>query len=201
MITGIILAAGGARRMGQTKQLLPLGQKSMVWHVANASCQSRLDKVILVTGASADDVAAAVHDFTISIVHNPHWADGQSSSIITGLGAVKPDTDAVIFLLADQPLLTTGVINAMIDAYHISGKSIICPAHKGRRGNPVLFDWEKWKSALYNLSGDQGARKIIEANSNCVGHIPVDSAELFFDVDTDDDYRRMRCLFQSVHLL
>lgn len=195
MIAGIILAAGGARRMGRIKQLLPLGQKPMVWHVTNTACLSRLDKVILVTGAFADDVAASVQDFPITPINNPLWEEGQSSSLTTGLRAIEPDTEAVIFLLADQPLLTADVINSLIEAYHFSGKSILCPMHEGRRGNPVLFGWNQWKSALHELSGDQGARKIIESNPDCVGLIPVDSAGLFMDVDTEDDYHRMCRLF------
>ena len=85
MIVGIILAAGAARRMGKLKQLLPLGGKPMVWHVADAACRSRLDSVRIVTGAESAAVSAAVSELPLSEVVNPAWQRGQSTSLSAGL--------------------------------------------------------------------------------------------------------------------
>jgi molybdenum cofactor cytidylyltransferase len=196
MITGIILAAGAARRMGQLKQLLPLVEKPMVWHVASAACQSRLDKVILVTGAGADAVSAAVHDLPVTVIYNDKWEMGQGESLVAGINQLPLGTDAVIFLLADQPLVTSTLINALIDNYHNSGKSIICPFYADQRGNPVLFGLKEWKNALSTLSGDQGARKIIAAHPESIHCFPVNSEEVLWDVDTEEDYQRMVELFR-----
>lgn len=191
MITGIILAAGAARRMGQIKQLLPLGEKPMVWHVASAACQSRLDKVILVTGAGAEAVSEAVHDLPVTVIYNEKWEMGQGDSLVTGVNQLPPGTEAVMFLLADQPLVTSTLIDALIDDYHNSNKSIICPFYSDQRGNPVLFGLKEWKNALITLSGDQGARKIIAAHPESIHCFPVNSAEVLWDVDTEEDYQRM----------
>ena len=191
MIAGIILAAGEARRMGQLKQLLPLGGKPMIWHVANAACGSRLDPVLLVTGAGSDAVVSSLREFPITTIHNENWADGQSGSVRTGIRELPEETEAVLFLPADQPLISAKLINALIDAYYRSGQSIICPFYGVQRGAPVLFGWKEWKNALSTLTGDQGARQLIIAHPEAVHRMEVDSGELFWDVDTPEDYQRM----------
>ena len=191
MIAGIILAAGASRRMGQPKQLLPLAGKPMVWHVATAACQSSLDAVFLVTGAGADAVRTAVKELPLTCIQNENWEAGQSGSVTTGLKELAPDTKAVMFLLADQPLITPELIDALINAYHRSTQSIICPCHAGQRGNPVLFGYREWKSSLCQLSGDQGARQIIAGHPEALLQVPVDSAKFFWDVDTEADYQRV----------
>ena len=191
MIAGIILAAGEARRMGQLKQLLPLGGKPMIWHVANAACGSRLDPVLLVTGAGSDAVVSSLQEFPITSIHNENWADGQAGSLRTGIRDLPEETEAVLFLPADQPLISAKLINALIDAYYRSGQSIICPFYGVQRGAPVLFGWKEWKNALSTLTGDQGARQLIIAHPEAVHRMEVDSGELFWDVDTPEDYQRM----------
>jgi molybdenum cofactor cytidylyltransferase len=126
MIIGIILAAGAARRMGKLKQLLPLAEKPMVWHVASAACRSHLAAVRLVTGAESAAVSDAVLDLPLSVIHNPDWCQGQSTSLIAGLQGLPPGADAVLFMLADQPLVTPELINSLIAAFEASGKSIVC---------------------------------------------------------------------------
>lgn len=191
MIAGIVLAAGESRRMGKLKQLLPLAEKPMVWHVVNAACHSRLDTVRLVTGAGSDAVVSVVGDLPVTVIHNANWADGQAGSVVAGIRNLPTETDAVLFLPADQPLVTPALINALIDTYHSSGKSIICPVYGGQQGTPVLFGWKAWKNALSALTGDQGARPLIIAHPESVRRMEVDSGELFWDVDTAEDYQRM----------
>lgn len=191
MIRGIVLAAGSARRMGNIKQLLPLGNQPLVCHVAEAACKSELDEVILVSGAAADEVSAAVGDFPLTVIANPDWSQGQASSLKAGLRNLSPDTEAVMFLLADQPLITAGLINRIIAAYHESGKTILCPAFGQRRGNPVLFDLKKWRDSLSALSGDRGARHIVTGHPEDVGWVAVESETIFWDVDTEEDYQKV----------
>ena len=198
MIVGIILAAGSASRMGQAKQLLPLGSRPMLWHVAQAACQSRLDEVHLITGASAEPVAAAVNDLPLRIVHNPAWQQGQAGSIKTGLLALPPNCDAVLFLLADQPLITSQLINELISHWQRCGKSIVRPCHANNPGNPVLLSLAVWREALANLSGDQGARQLIVDHPEAIGYLPVASDEIFLDVDTIEDYAKMQQRFAKL---
>ena len=198
MIVGIILAAGAARRMKKLKQLLPLGGKPMVWHVADAACRSRLDSVRIVTGAESAAVSEAVSKLPLSVVVNPEWQRGQSTSLAAGLRGLPAETTAVMFLLADQPLVTPALIDSLIDAFAASAKSIICPVHGEQRGMPVLFATSKWQDALTTLAGDQGARSIISAHPEEICQVAVESPELFLDVDTIEDYRRMCSRFPEL---
>ena len=195
MIAGIILAAGAAKRMGRCKQLLPLGGRTMLWQTANTVCHSLLEPVVLVTGAEHEQVSAAVQDLSLTPVYNSDWQRGQAGSLKTGLKAIPADVAAVMFLLADQPLVTPELINSLIDLYRSNAGSIIVPEVHGHRGNPVLFDLKIWKDKLMELQGDAGARRIIAAHPECVASLPVESERLFFDADTEEDYRVICELF------
>ena len=198
MICGIILAAGSASRMGQAKQLLPLGSRPMLWHVAQAACQSSLDEVIVVTGAAAGPVSLCIADLPLRIVHNPDWQQGQSGSIKTALRSLPPGCDAVLFLLADQPLITSQLINELISHWQRCGKTIVRPCHGDKPGNPVLFSLAAWRDALQQLGGDQGARRILKAHPEAIGYLPVANDEIFLDVDTIEDYARMQQRFAKL---
>ena len=198
MIVGMILAAGSASRMGQPKQLLPLGSRPMLWHVAQAACQSRLDEVIVVTGAAAEPVSLCIADLPLRIVHNPDWQQGQAGSIQTALRSLPPNCDAVLFLLADQPLITSQLINELISHWQRCGKTIVRPCHGDKPGNPVLFSLAAWRDALQQLGGDQGARRILNAHPEAIGYLPVANDEIFLDVDTIEDYARMQQRFAKL---
>jgi molybdenum cofactor cytidylyltransferase len=195
MISGIILAAGAACRMGKIKQLLPLGPQPMLWHVAQAACRSQLDEVLLITGSAAEPIAAAVNDLPLRIIHNPDWQQGQSSSLRAGLLSLQPATEVVMFLLADQPLVTPELIDALIGEWRSSDKTIVCPCYEAKRGNPVLFDLATWRTDLEQLDGDQGARRILAAHPEAIGYLPVATDEIFLDVDTIEDYTKMQQQF------
>ncbi len=195
MIVGIILAAGSASRMGQPKQLLPLGPRPMLWHVAQAACQSRLDEVIVVTGAAAELISPCVADLPLKIVYNPDWQQGQADSIRTGLRELPPNCVAVLFLLADQPLITPQLIDELIAHWQRCGKSIVRPCHANKPGNPVLFSLAVWREELTKLSGDQGARQLIVGHPDEIGYLSVANAEVLHDVDTIEDYAKMQQWF------
>lgn len=199
MIAAVVLAAGAARRMGRPKQLLPLAGRPLVWHVASAACRSVVDEVIVVTGARRTAVAAAVAGLSVRLAPNPRWRSGQASSLQAGLNAVSPDTGAIIFLLADQPLVTPALLDSLAAAYRAGGGSIVAPVAGGRRGNPVLFDIARWRQQLLALTGDAGARAIIAAHPGQVAAVPVTDETVFFDVDTPADYEEIIRLYQTIN--
>lgn len=197
MVTGVILAAGQGRRMGQPKQLLPLGEKPMIWHVAAAACDAGLDEVIVITGAYEIEVKQVLQDFPLKVIYNENWAQGQSTSVKKAVQSVSDEDQALIFLLADQPLVDIGLITSLVRAYQETKASIIIPRSHHRPGNPVLFDIRVWRSALLHLSGDEGARQIVRQQQEAVHYIELSDAQMFLDVDTPIEYEMMQKLWQG----
>lgn len=196
MIAGVILAAGAARRMGRCKQLLPLGGRTMLWQTVSKVCRSGLRPVVLVTGACHDQVERAVADLPLTVVYNPDWQQGQSTSLKAGLLALPPAVRAVMFFLADQPLVPPELIDRLA-GMHCVGGSIIAPVYQGRRGNPVLFDLAAWRDELLRLDGDEGARRILAAHPESIVTLPVETETAGFDADTEADYRMLCELFEQ----
>jgi len=196
MVTGVILAAGQSRRMGEAKQLLPLGEKPMVWQVANTACQANFSEVLVITGAYREQVEEGLQDLPLRVIYNEDWGKGQSTSVKKALQSIAIKPQAIVFLLADQPLIDIKLINRLIDTYYKSGASIIVPCFQNRPGNPVLFDVTVWKSALLQLAGDEGARQIIRKNQEKVHYIEIEEEEIFLDVDTEQEYRKMEEMWQ-----
>lgn len=196
MVTGVILAAGQGRRMGKPKQLLLLGGEGMICHVAKAACQANFDQVIVITGAYADAVAQVLQGLPLQMIHNEEWQQGQATSVKKAVGAISNDEGAVVFLLADQPLVSVGLINEIIGIYHETKASIVMPRAFNQPGNPVLFALTDWRAELLQLAGDQGARQIIKDNQEVIHYIELVDKEIFFDVDTPEEYEMMDKIWQ-----
>lgn len=187
MISGVILAAGRSSRLGRPKQLLPLGGRPLLAHTIQHAIASNLDEVVLVLGHEAIRIGDAVGAWGQRLVINPDYASGQSSSLKVGLGALDPTTEAVLFLLGDQPQVTTETIDALLHAFRETGGPIVAAEYDGMIGNPVLFGRELFPD-LARLSGDEGARALVRASSASVVRIPVGNGEPPRDVDTEADY-------------
>jgi len=189
-IGAVVLAAGGSERMGQPKQLLPVRGRPMVHHVTSALVALGLPQVIVVTGAHKEAVGAALADLPVDIVVNESWAEGMSSSICAGLRALCPDLQAVLLVLADQPALTTDLLQSLVAHYRASGAPIVAPVYRGRRGNPVIFDRALFPELLA-VRGDRGGRSLIERYREQAELVEVDDPAVIADVDSPEDYRRI----------
>ena len=187
-VAGIILAAGASRRMGRSKQLLLWRGKPFICQVAHTALDAGLAPAVVVTGAEADDVRAALAGVPVEIVHNPGWAEGQSTSVRMGLQALSPETTAAIFLLADQPHIPVELVRALAERHAQTQPPIVAPMIEGRRGNPVLFDRSTFPD-LMSLRGDAGGRLLFSRYS--ITAVPWDDASLLLDVDTLEDYQRL----------
>lgn len=187
VVGAIILAAGASTRMGQPKQLLPVAGQPMVRRVTAAVCSVGLQQVIVVLGAKAGAVAAALQGLPVEMVTNPSWQEGLSTSIRAGLGALRPEIDAALLVLADQPDLGPELLQALLDRYRAAGGLIVAPFYKGQRGNPVLFG-----RALFNelgrVEGDRGGRMLIAHHEAHLVRVDVDDPAVVADIDTIEDY-------------
>jgi molybdenum cofactor cytidylyltransferase len=192
---GIILAAGESKRFGAPKQLLDWRGEPFVRVVAKTALKAGLSPVIVVTGASAEPVEAAVRDLNVTIARNDEWQNGQAASVGVGLKALalSPSTasaGSAIFLLADQPQVTASVIRALVEHHAVGLHPIVAPLIlMEQRANPVLFDRVTFPDLL-RLQGDVGGRAIF--SNYTVDYLPWHDDSLLFDVDKPDDYPRMK---------
>ena len=185
-IAVIILAAGKSSRMGGPNKLLAsLNGKSLVRHAGEAAAAANPSQALLVTGHLGEQVSAEVAGLDIVPVFNPDFEDGMASSIRAGMKALAADTDAVIILLGDMPMITAADISTMIETYRDNPDGLIIAATAdGKRGNPVLWD-RRFFHELATLRGDIGARHIISENPGFVVEVEIGpSARL--DLDTPE---------------
>jgi molybdenum cofactor cytidylyltransferase len=177
--------------MGHTKQLLHIGGQPMVRRVTEAVCGAGLAQVIVVLGADAGNIERVLSGLAVEIVANEAWAAGLSTSVRIGLGALRPEIQAVLMVLADQPALTPTLLKDLVARYHASGAPIVAPYHHGRRGNPVLFDRSLFPELLA-VEGDQGGREVITRYQARIECVQVDDPAVILDVDTPHDYEQAR---------
>ena len=188
----ILLAAGASKRLGQPKQLLPLGDKSLLQHGLETALQANVEPVILVTGADAGVIEKEVHDKKINVVENADWEEGIASSIRCGLNAlleITPDIEHAIFMVCDQPFVSVSLLNELIDACNTSGDDIIACSYSNTIGTPALFS-KNYFPALLELQGDEGAKKLLKQYSDAVGVIPFPKGNI--DIDTMQDYHEWK---------
>ncbi|MCI0556555.1 MAG: putative selenium-dependent hydroxylase accessory protein YqeC, partial [Anaerolineae bacterium] len=214
-IAGIILAAGESTRFGKTKQLLDWKGKPFVRAVTMTALEAGLSPVIVVTGANAEKVESAVKDLNVITVRNEDWKSGQGSSIKAGvLSLNRPPpglpqirhqiysienndlnvvfgggkVGAAIFLLTDQPQITTSILRALVQKHAEGLYPIVAPMVMDRRANPVLFDRDVFAD-LTTLEGDVGGRSIFHKHR--VEYLPWHDDSLLLDVDTPEMYQRL----------
>ena len=187
-IWGIILAAGASTRMGKQKLLLPYRGKTIVRSVVSNAITALKKNIIVVLGADSDEISKEISNFQINLVENKHYQDGMLSSVICGLNALPVNASAFLIYLGDQPQITSDVTFKVIDAYKNSGKGIVIPVYKKKRGHPVLTDY-KYKPEIQKLDPEKGLRQLMEKFSYDIYETECGSPEILRDIDTPQDYR------------
>jgi molybdenum cofactor cytidylyltransferase len=177
--------------MGQPKPLLMWRGEPFIRHIARTALSAGLAPVVIVAGAYAAQVRAAVADLPVMLVHNPDWEAGQSTSVRCGLQALPDPIGSAVFLLADQPHIPIELVKALRDQHAQALSPIVAPLIDDRRGNPVLFDRSTFDE-LRSLTGDAGGRAVFAKHP--IAYVPWHDANLLLDVDTPEDYQRLRGL-------
>lgn len=189
-VMALVLAAGAATRMGKPKALLPWRDATLIRHVVATTEASGCSETRVVAGAHASEIEQALTGLESEIVVNEDFASGMGASIAAGLAAVPRDIDAVLLLLADQPFVTSGVLDELIRLYiegRAAGQTLAASHYADTLGPPAIFDRRHFDT-LRNLRGDRGAKPLFAEPGSPVPRVEFPEGE--FDLDTPDDYSR-----------
>ncbi|MFO1188746.1 MAG: molybdopterin-binding/glycosyltransferase family 2 protein [Alphaproteobacteria bacterium] len=193
-VTAVVLAAGRSSRMqGPNKLLAMVDGEPIIARVVRAALLSQVDDVVVVAGHDADRVRAALPaDPKLTVVENPDYALGLSTSLRRGIAAVPASSDGAIICLGDMPRITARHIDTLIAAFvPASGHTICVPVHDGKRGNPVLFA-RRYFDEMRAASGDSGAKHLIGTHADHVHDVAFDDDAIFADLDTPADLAAFR---------
>lgn len=193
-VSGILLAAGLSTRMGQPKQLLPFGENTIVETVVNNMLKSKFNEVIVVIGHCADKIQPLLNDLPVKTVFNSNYHEGMLTSIQAGVRSIIETTTchqfAFSIMLVDQPLVTSELIDTVIDAYAQTDKGIVLPSYKYKRGHPVIFH-HKYTGDILALDADSnGVRSLYNSYSNDIHYVNVDTDAVLRDIDYKEDYEK-----------
>ena len=190
MIGAVLLAAGGAVRMGRSKLLLAAEGRSLVRRAAEAACASRCRPVVVVVlGADARALAGELAGLRVRPVINPLWRSGLASSIRMGIRSLPRSCEAAVLLLADQPRVGAAEIDRLICAWLRSGRPVAAASYGGTVGAPAVFE-RRLFPALLALRGDAGARQLLRGLGDRVEKVPLDEGAE--DLDRWEEWERFR---------
>jgi molybdenum cofactor cytidylyltransferase len=184
-VAGLVLAAGGSRRLGRPKQLLPFGGATLLDHTVATARECEFDQLIVALGGSADDVRAAVDLSGADVVVNEGFGEGCSSSIAAATVVLDARADALVLLLGDQPGVTRATVRALI-AGRGDAELAVCRYADGR-GHPFAFARPVF-GELAALHGDKAVWKLLDRRGDAVCEVPV-PGPVPLDVDTWEDYQ------------
>lgn len=184
----VILAAGEAARMGKAKMLLPFKKTTILAHLIDEITLVEPNIIQLVTGYYHDLIQAQISTDKVDIIQNPNYKLGMSSSIQVGLTAMIktcPDLDFLVIVVSDQPFLNKSILLRLLTKQQQTAKGIIASSYNGIKGTPVLLS-SAYFSHLYNLTGDKGARVILQQFPDDIATIEFENGAL--DIDTPEEY-------------
>lgn len=188
----IILAAGASSRLGEAKQLLVYNQKTLLQHSIEAALHASVQQVVLVLGANADALRPGIADKKLASIVNPAWQEGMASSIRCGLHYLleqNQELQCVIFMVCDQPFITTALLDNLLSLHKQTGRPIVASQYAATTGIPALFA-RKIFPELLQLAGDTGAKKLVLQHRGDVVTVPFPQGSI--DIDTAADYQQLQ---------
>jgi molybdenum cofactor cytidylyltransferase len=191
-VAAVVLAAGRSSRMGPTNKLLaPIEGKPILTRVVEAAIASGACPVIVVTGFEAERIAEALSGLDVTLVPNPDFEQGLSTSLRAGLNALSSQVEGALILLGDMPLVQVSDLKALIAAFAAKDRHAICiPVRGDKRGNPVLWG-ASYFPEVKHLVGDSGANRLLEIHRQHVIEVEASSDGIFTDIDTASDLARL----------
>ncbi|MGR6973654.1 nucleotidyltransferase family protein [Streptomyces cynarae] len=187
-IAGLLLAAGGGRRLGgQPKALLEHRGRPLVEHAAGVLRAAGCGRVHVVLGAGATAVRERADLTGCVLVDNPHWEEGMGSSLRAGLASLAgTGARAALVLLVDQPGIGPEAVARVLWAFR-DEESLASAAYEGLRGHPVLLGSAHWAAVARAAAGDRGARAYLKAHDDAITLVECADVAQAYDIDTAAD--------------
>jgi molybdenum cofactor cytidylyltransferase len=189
MLAAVILSGGASRRMGSPKALLSYQGRPFLEHLLDVAHHPKIGLRRIVLGADREPIAKEVNLALDEIVINEQWEKGQLSSIHAALRSLPAQTDGILVLLIDHPLISEVLVGELVDNFYTSGKSIVLPVYEGRRGHPVIFSSSLYQE-LMNAPLETGARSVVWAHAGDVQVVQTNEEGCVLDLNDPDTLRK-----------
>jgi molybdenum cofactor cytidylyltransferase len=191
--TGLVLAAGGSRRLGQPKQLLPFGDGTLLDHTLAIARACSFDQLICALGGASEEVRRRIDLGGVDVVENPGYGEGCASSIAAALGVVDDRCDVLVLLLGDQPGVRPETVHALLAGR--GGSPLAVCGYDDGRGHPFAFARGMF-GELEAMHGDKAVWKLLDRHADEVAEVRV-PGPVPRDVDTWADYEAVREEFEA----
>jgi molybdenum cofactor cytidylyltransferase len=186
-VSAILLAAGSSRRMGQLKQLLPLGDKPIIRHCLDYLIAAGIKNIVAVLGYHGEEVLAAIQEMPVQIVLNKNQESDMAESVRIGLSAVTEYSAGVMVCLSDHPLILVETLKSLMQYFLETPDKIIIPLYKEKRGHPTLFP----RHIIEEICEGGTLRDIVNRDSNRIRLLDVQDEGVILDIDTKEDYEKI----------
>jgi molybdenum cofactor cytidylyltransferase len=183
--------------MGQPKQLLPFGERTILERVVDTLLAAGVGEVVAVLGHLAERVRAVLGDRPVRAVINESYRQGMLSSIKYGVGAVGTEYDALLIALGDQPHIECAVVSEVMRAYRAGNAGIVIPRYGEKKGHPIIISLQKYREAIVNLPEDVGLNALMQEHADDVRLLDVATEDIIRDIDVPDDYTRELARFSE----
>ena len=191
MFSLVILAAGKSERFGKNKMLVNVLGEPLIRRVVKNALSSQVNEVIVVLGYMASKIEKVLRDLPCKIVLNENFEEGMSSSVKIGLSKVSRETEAVLFLPGDYPLVTAEDINKVISKFKETRAEIVIASYKGKPGHPILFSRKLFGEIKEIREEEQGLKAVVRKHREDVALAETNSPGVLIDVDTEEDLNRI----------